>query len=93
MAFWEIGGTIFTRIEDRSVVKKLQITVSWRIIASFGIMAITFSNVTCVDCAGISVADALWKYKYFGICADTIQAELNLEEEFQGTLDLVSDFA
>lgn len=37
---------------------------------------------------GISVADALWKCKYFGICADTLQAELNLEEEFRDTLDL-----
>jgi hypothetical protein len=37
---------------------------------------------------GISTVEALWKCKYFGKCVDSIQAELNLEEEFRGTLDL-----
>jgi polyamine oxidase len=37
---------------------------------------------------GISTADALWNCKYRGKCAPTIQAELKLEEEFQGLLDL-----
>lgn len=37
---------------------------------------------------GISTADALWKCKNFGTCADTIQAGLKLEEEFRGILDL-----